>query len=78
MAMMAYADSIACRAIKDGLLAERKLHGDPDVFATDDREELQRIISQGRRMEGLLRDLGKANWIKAAYERAGRVYVEPA
>ncbi len=73
---MTYADSIACRAIKDGLLAERKLHGDPDVIATSDHEELQHLISQGKRMEELMRDLGKTDWIKAAYERAGVSYVE--
>ena len=73
---MSWADSIATGAVQDGLLAQRKLDGDPDIIATDDHEELLRIGSQGKRMEGLLRELGKLDWLKMAYERARVPYVE--
>ncbi len=72
---MTWADAVASRAVQDGLLAERKLRGDPDIIATDDREELQRIISQGKRCEGTLRKHGKEDWIKMAYARAGVKYI---
>ena len=73
---MSWADSIAAGAVQDGLLAQRRLDGDPDVLATDDHEELQRIISQGKRMEGVLREQGKEDWIKMAYKKARVRYIE--
>jgi hypothetical protein len=62
--------------VKDGLLAQRKLDGDKDVLATDDHEELQRLVSQGKRSEGLLRQLKKIDWLKRAYQKAEVPFVE--
>jgi len=73
---MTWADFIAARTVQDGLLAQRKLDGDPDIIAPDDHDELQHIVSQGKRMEGVLRMLGKHAWLKKAYERAEVPYAE--
>ncbi len=73
---MTWADAVASGAVQDGLLAQRKLDGDPDIIATDDHDELRRIVSQGKRCEGILRKQGKDDWIKIAYERAGEKYIE--
>ncbi len=72
---MTWADAIASIAVQDGLLAQRKLDGDPDIIATDDHDELQYIVSRGKHMEGVLRRQGKQNWIRMAYERATVVHV---
>jgi len=39
------------RAIADGIMAQRKLDGDRDVFAPDDPETLNSIVRQGKRAE---------------------------
>jgi len=71
---MTFADALASIAVQDGLLAQRKLDGDPDIIATDDHDELQYLVSRGKRMESLLLRQGKQNWIRMAYERAKVVY----
>ena len=73
---MTWADAVATRAVQDGLLAQRKLDGDANIIATDDHDQLQRIVSQGKRMEGVLRMQGKHAWLKKAYERAEVQYAE--
>ena len=73
---MSFAYSILSRAVGDGLLAERKLNGDPTIIASDNHEELQRIISQGKRSEGILRQNGQIGFLKMAYERGGVPYDE--
>lgn len=73
---MTWADAIASRAVQDGLLAQRKLDGDQTIVATDDHDELQRIVSQGKRCEGTLRRQGKLDWLRMAYERARVKYLE--
>ena len=73
---MSWADAILARAVGDGLLAQKKLDGDTTIIASDNHEELQRIISQGRRAEGTLRQIGKLDYLKMAYRRGGVTYVE--
>jgi hypothetical protein len=73
---LTYADSLATRAVKDGLLAQKKLDGDTTVMAPDSHEELQRLVSQGKRMESLLRQLKKIDWLKRAYQKAEVPFVE--
>jgi hypothetical protein len=76
---MSYGLMILGIAVSDGLLAQRKLDGDPDIIATDEPRELQAIISQGKRAEAILRRNGDKGrmFLKQAYERGGVEYVEP-
>ena len=46
---MTWSDAVLARAEGDGLLVQRKLNGDPAIVASDNHEEPQRIISQGKR-----------------------------
>ena len=64
------------RAVIDGLLAQRKMDGDPEIIAPDDWETLEWIIRQGKRAEASLHRLGLEEQIKGAY-RAGGVKYEP-
>jgi len=48
---MTWADAMLGIAVKDGLLAQRKLDGDQTIFAPDDPQILQAIVSQGKRPE---------------------------
>lgn len=76
---MTWADSVAARAVTDGLLARRKLDGDVTVMAPENRDVLQAIISQGKRAEGTLRASGTQNalyQLRRAYESGGMPYVE--
>ena len=76
---MSYDLMILGIAVADGLLAQRKLDGDPDIIATDEPRELQAIVSQGKRAEAILRQNGDKGrmFLKQAYERGGVEYVEP-
>jgi hypothetical protein len=73
---MTWSDAVLAVSVVDGLLAQRKLDGDSTIIANDDREELQRIISQGKRPEGILRQNGQTLFLKQAYARAEVAYVE--
>ena len=68
---MTWSDAVIAISVGDGLLAQRKLDGDTTITATDDREELQRIVSQGKASEGILRQIGKLGFLKRAYQRGG-------
>ena len=50
----------------DGILAQRKLNSDPDVIATDDRDTLEAIVSQGKRIEASCRKKGLEHLIEQA------------
>ena len=65
------------RAVIDGLLAKRKMDGDPGVIASDDWRTLERIIAQGKRAEASLRRLGMEEQIQDAYKSGGVGYVPP-
>jgi len=65
------------RAVIDGLLAQRKMDGNPEVIASDDWRTLERIIAQGKRAEATLRRLGEEEYIKDAYKSGGVEYVPP-
>lgn len=66
---MSYSDALLSRAITDGLLAQRKLDGEV-IYGPSDPDELQAIVSQGKRAEARLRRDGLEPYIKGAYERA--------
>jgi len=74
---MSWADAVASMAVIDGLLAQRKVDGDKTIFAPDDPQVLQAIISQGKRSEGILRRNGGEAYIESAYRSAGVTYVKP-
>jgi len=74
---MSYALMILGIAVADGLLAQRKLDGDPDIIAHDDWQTLDFIIRQGKRAEAALRRLDYEAQIKYAYEKAGVKYDPP-
>ena len=76
---MSYDLMILGIAVADGLLAQRKMDGDPHIIATDEPRELQAIVSQGKRAEAILRQNGDKGrmFLKQAYERGGVEYVEP-
>jgi hypothetical protein len=65
------------RAVIDGLLAQRKMDGDPEVIAPDDWQTLDWIIRQGKRAEASLRRLGLEEQIKCAYKAGGVKYEPP-
>jgi len=73
---LSWADSLATRAVIDGLLAQRKVDGDMTIIAPGDPQVLQAIISQGKRVEGTLRAVGREDYLKRAYEKAEVQYVE--
>ena len=65
------------RAVIDGLLAQRKMDGDPEVIASDDYKVLDAIIAQGKRAEASLRRLGMEEQIQGAYKAGGVKYEPP-
>lgn len=69
---MTWAEAMLGIAVKDGLLAQRKQDGDQTIFAPDDPQILQAIVSQGKRAEGILRRNGGEAYIRGAYRRAGQ------
>jgi len=69
---MSWSDAVLGMAVTDGLLAQRKLDGDQTIFAPDDPQVLQAIVSQGKRSEGILRRNGCEAYIRGAYLRAGQ------
>ncbi|MBM4463831.1 MAG: hypothetical protein FJ012_11010 [Chloroflexi bacterium] len=75
--MSGYDIGILTRAVIDGLLAQRKMDGDSDVYAPDDWQTLDAIIAQGKRAEASLRSLGYEKQIEGAYERGGVKYEPP-
>ena len=74
---MSWSDAVASMAVIDGLLAQRKVDGDKTIYAPDDPQVLQAIISQGKRSEGILRRNGGETYIESAYRSAGVTYVKP-
>lgn len=60
------------RAMIDGMLAQRKLDGDPDIIATDDVGQLRAIIAQGKRIEAYCRELGLDGLIEQARIRGDK------
>jgi hypothetical protein len=74
---MSWSEAMLGIAVADGLLAQRKVDGDKTIFAPDDPQVLQAIISQGKYAEGILRRNGGEFYIRGAYERAGVSYVKP-
>ena len=74
---MSWSDAVASMAVIDGLLAQRKVDGDKTIYAPDDPQVLQAIISQGKRAEGILRRNGGEAYIESAYRSAGVTYVKP-
>ena len=69
---MSFAEAMLGIAVSDGLLAQRKVDGDKTIYAPDDPQVLQAIISQGKRSEGILRRNGGEAYIRGAYQRAGQ------
>ena len=67
---MSFAEAMLGIAVSDGLLAQKKLDGDTTIYAPDDPQVLQAIISQGKRSEGTLRRNGGEAYIESAYRRA--------
>ena len=65
------------RAVIDGLLAQHKMDGDPDIIAPDHWQTLEWIIKQGKSAEATLRSMGKEAQIRYAYENAGVKYEPP-
>ena len=65
-----YKDGALYRAIADGLIARRKLNGDPTAHGPDDPAVLQAIVDQGRRAEERCRQLGKLRTIERARKDA--------
>jgi len=74
---MSFAEAMLGIAVSDGLLAQKKLDGDTTIYAPDDPQVLQAIISQGKRSEGNLRRHNGEAYIESAYRRAGVTYVKP-
>jgi len=74
---MSYGLMILGIAVIDGLLAQRKMDGDPEIIAPDDWETLDWIIRQGKGAEASLRAMGKEKQIEGAYREAGVKYVPP-
>jgi hypothetical protein len=74
---MSFAEAMLGIAITDGLLAQRKLDGDKTIYAPDDPQVLQAIISQGKLAEGILRCNDGEAYIESAYRSAGVTYVRP-
>jgi hypothetical protein len=73
---MSFAYSILCRAVSDGLLAQKKLEGDTTIMASDNHEGLQRIVSQGKEAEGVLRQNNQTHFLKQAYARGEVPFAE--
>ncbi len=71
---MSWSDALLSIALIDGLLAQRKLDGDTTIYAPDDPQVLQAIISQGKYAEGILRRNGGEEQIRDAYRTAGQEY----
>jgi len=71
---MTWSEALLARAVQEGLYAQRKLNGDPSILGPDDHNELQLIISQGKRAEGTLRQIGKLDYLRMAYEKGGVTY----
>jgi hypothetical protein len=65
------------RAVIDGLLAQRKMDGDPEIIASDDWKVLEWIIRQGKGAEASLRAMDRESQIKYAYGKAGMKYEPP-
>lgn len=66
-----YGKGALLRAIIDGLYAQRKLNGDPDIIAKDDPEFLQAVIAQGKRAEEMCRREGWTATIAHAHTQGG-------
>jgi hypothetical protein len=69
---MSFAEAMLGIAVSDGLLAQKKLDGDTTIYAPDDPQVLQAIISQGKAAEGVLRRNDGEAYIRDAYRRAGQ------
>ena len=67
-----YNTGILLRAMIDGILAQRKLDGDPDVIATDGRDTLEAIVSQGKRIEASCREKGLEHLIEQARKEGAK------
>jgi len=59
-------------AMIDGILAQRKLNGDPDVIATDDRDTLEATISQGKRIEAFCKHRGLDHLVTQVQEEGAK------
>ena len=65
-----YGKGALLRAMIDGLFAQRKLKGDPDIIASDDPDVLRSIVAQGKRAEESCRREGYSRTIEHAYAHA--------
>jgi len=52
--------------IRDGILAQQKLDGDPDVYGSDDPEELKALVAIGKDAESRAIALGVPECIASA------------
>ena len=66
-----YGKGAVLRAIVEGLYAQRKLAGDPDIFIEDDPDFINAVIAQGKRAEEMCRKEGWFKTIEGGYRRGG-------
>ncbi len=69
---MSFVKGFYCRAIADGILATRKLNGDPDVIAPNDPEKLKAIVKQGESAEKTCKEAGWLSTISYGHELGGK------
>ena len=65
-------EAVLYRNVVEGLYAERKLQGDPDIIAKDDPDFLNKVIKQGKRSAELLIAKGRADLVVEARDYARR------
>lgn len=67
---MGQLEALLTKNMIEGIYAQRKLNGDPDIIAKDDPEFLKFVIRQGNRSEERLLQMGKEWLVEKAKERA--------
>ena len=65
-----YKDGALYQAIADGLIAQRKLNGDPTAHGPDDPKVLRALVAQGKRVEETCHRTGKLKTIERAKKDA--------
>lgn len=66
-----YKDGALYRAMVDGILAQRKLNGDPTAYGPDNPSVLTALVNQGKRVEEKCRQRGKFKTIARAKKDTG-------
>ena len=65
-------EAVLYRNVIEGIYAERKLNGDPDILADDDPKFLKAVIRQGKNAARLLAERGRQDLVEEARDYATR------